>query len=60
MPNYTSAFDSFCFSFGVVDGRVLGFFEIEMDNNRQIVLFFWSASNLQWSAYSGCCCVFLL
>ena len=39
MPNYTSAFVGDLILFGVGVFRVLGFFEIEMDNNRQIDLY---------------------
>jgi hypothetical protein len=53
MPIYTSAFGLLLLLWGC-GVRVLGFFEIEMDNNRQIVCTFWSASNLLQIAYSGC------
>jgi hypothetical protein len=53
MPKFYLGICFFLIAFVVGGWWVLGFFEIEMDNNRQIVLFFWSASNLLLLTYSG-------
>jgi hypothetical protein len=52
MPIYTPAFNR-CFITSWWGWLGVGFFEIEMDNNRQIVCTFWSVSNLLLIAYSG-------
>jgi hypothetical protein len=51
MPKFYLGICFFLIAFVVGGWWVLGFFEIEMDNNRQIVLFFWSASNLLRSTF---------